>query len=458
MGKKSGVNTPIKVGEDTYLSEPGGVLVHFSSALPSNSTNDVGKPRDFMLSGVTAPIVEWGANNDLPNYREELVANNAIAPSLIRRKRDLVRGQSWYAYVNKFEGGKRIMDEVPMPEDAERFFSENREVFKSAIGELMKHELCVVEYIRSKDGKIAERNVMETKYIRAGRKGPDGKIGAWWWSNAWTSEMYKNLKLDERILRGIPVLNRKHIDATDPKRQDRFGLVLGDWLFNDGYYPIPAYWGTKHWIDLANIIPLFHLANLQHMAAPRFLLIIPHDYFLDYEAYNAATDEEGRAKVLATAKDKKQAFLDDFNSLVSGVGNTGRTLTIESVQEEIFGKITDKRITVEPLVIDLRDKALLDLYEASNVANISGMGIHPTLANIETQGRLSSGTEIRNAYLLWLIIAAPSYRDEIGELIELEKKIGGWPAEIHYAIRDAELTTLAENPSGVRPAETTVGK
>jgi hypothetical protein len=59
---------------------------------------------------------------------------------------------------------------------------------------------------------------------------------------------------------------------------------------------------------------------------------------------------------------------------------------------------------------------------------------------------------------LWLIIAAPSYRDEIGELVELEKKIGGWPADVHYAIRDAELTTLADNPAGVRPAETTVGK
>jgi hypothetical protein len=148
--------------------------------------------------------------------------------------------------------------------------------------------------------------------------------------------------------------------------------------------------------------------------------------------------------------------VDDFNTLVTGLENNGRTLTIESIQEEVYGKLIDKRITVEPLVIDLRDEALIKLYEASNVANISAQGLHPTLANIETQGRLSSGTEIRNAYLLWLIIAAPAYREYLYQVVDLAKKINGWPEDIHFAIRDAELTTLAENPGGIQPSETPI--
>ncbi len=451
-----------RLADDTYLvGSAEDVLVQFASGLPDNSTTDVGKPRDFTLNGFTASIVDWGNKNDLPNYREQLVINNSISPSLIKRKRDLVLGQSWFAYRHNFEGGKRTMDEVPMPADAEAFFLNNQKLFEDVAGELMKHELAIVEYVRANDGTIAERTVMETKYMRANRADAAGRVNTWWWSNAWYSDMAKQLKQNERKLRDIPVLDRTRMMPQDPRRQKRFGVVLGDWLFNDGYYPIPAYWGTKHWIDLANIIPVFHLANLKNMSAPRFVVVIPHDYFMDYIAYEQAeqtNNEEAKAEVLATARQKKQAFLDDFNKLVTGVGNNGRTLTIESIKDEVFGKIVDKRITIEPLVIDLRDEALLKLYEASNVATISGMGIHPTLANIESQGRLSSGTEIRNAYLLWLIIAAPAYRNKLYQLVELEKKIHGWPSDIHYAIRDEELTTLAENPSGVRPAETTVGK
>ena len=444
------------IGSDSYVCE-NGVLVHFSSVLPDQSINDLGKARAFSMNGQTAQIMDWGLKNDLPNYREELVSNNAITPSLIRRKRDLVLGQDWFAYRNRYVDGKKVMDEVEMPPAAMQFFKKNKKLFSDVVGELMKHELGIVEYVRQKDGQISKRKVLETKYVRAGRKDDNGDINTWWWSNAWTSDMTKQLKNEEKRLVSVPVLNADHTAANDPKRQDRFCVALGDWLFNDGYYPIPTYWGTRYWIELANIIPLFHLANLKHMSAPRFIVVIPQDYFLDYEALNAATDEAGRQVVLSSAKAKKQAFLDDFNSLVTGVGNNGRTLTIESALTEILGKVEETRIKIEPLVIDLRDEALLKLYESSNVANISGQGLHPTLANIETQGRLSSGTEIRNAYLLWLIIAAPAYRNAMYQLVEVEKEVGQWPADVFYAVRDAELTTLAENPSGVRPAQTTVG-
>jgi hypothetical protein len=208
-------------------------------------------------------------------------------------------------------------------------------------------------------------------------------------------------------------------------------------MMNDGYYPIPSYWGSRHWIELANVIPVFHAANLRNLSAPRWMLVIPHDYFTDYEALNAAITEEDRQKIRSSEKAARQAFVDDFNKLVTGVENNGRTLTIQSVQEEIMGKIVDKRIQVEPLVIDLRDEALIKLYDASNVANISAQGLHPTLANIETQGRLSSGTEIRNAYLLWLIIAAPYYRNDLMAIVEHAKEqwVGRGGLRVRYSRR-----------------------
>lgn len=441
----------VPVGEQMLVS--GNAAVFFTTVVPGNATTDIGKPSKQAIGGRSVEFVAWGDKNNLPNYREEVATGNNIVGSLIRRKRDIVCGQGWYAYRERYEDDgsgmmKRIVDEVPMPDGAKAFFEKFRMEGKKIVGEMMKHEMCIVEFIRNRAGGLSALNATETKHIRAAPK-VEGQIKTFIWSNAWTEPQRRQLKTGDQVAIPIPIYN----NVEGAGRQDRFCIPLMDDLFSDGYYPIPAWWGGRHWVELSNIIPLFHLNNLKNMSAPRWLLIIPHDYFLDYEKYNSATDESTKAEVLSHAQAKKQAFVNDFNELVNGVENTGKTLTIESVREEVYGKMVDKRITVEPLVIDLRDDALIKLYESSNVANISGQGLHPTLANIETQGRLSSGTEIRNAFLMWLVIAAPAYRDHLMRIVNLVKTIEGWPADIQYAIRDAELTTLAENPGGVQTSE-----
>lgn len=456
MASKSSRNQPRPAATTTLGT--GNVLVQFATMLPGNAATDVGKPTRISIAGTSADIVTWGEKNDLPNYREELIQGNNIVPALVKRKRDIICGQDWYAYRERFEDGssgpiKRIMDEVPMTPDQKAFFRMFKPEARKLVGELCKHEFGIAEFILNMDGSLAKIKRLETKHVRAGRKNAIGEIVRYWWSNAWTNEQQKQTNTQDRVLRELPVYDET---LSAEKRQDRFVLPLCDDLLNDGYYPIPSYWGGRYWIELANSIPIFHLANLRNLSAPRWLLIIPHDYFRDYVRWNAALTDADRDALLTEEMQKKQAFVDDFNTLVTGLENNGRTLTIESIQEEVYGKLIDKRITVEPLVIDLRDEALIKLYEASNVANISAQGLHPTLANIETQGRLSSGTEIRNAYLLWLIIAAPAYREYLYQIVDLAKKINGWPEDIHFAIRDAELTTLAENPGGMQPSETPI--
>lgn len=439
MEKKSSLD---RAGE--FMLSGGNTAVMFSQILPGNATNDVGRPTNVTIAGRGAKIVSWGAKNDLPFYREDLIAGNNIVPSLMTRKASIIQGQGWYAYRERYEDGdtgamKRIVDEVPMTDDMKAFFDDFD--WSKLVGELVKHELCLIEFIRNRDRSFSSARPLETKYLRAGRKDQSGNINQWFWSNAWTAGQRRQLDTTEMVLTEL---------ITDQEAA-KFVLPLMDDLFNDGYYPIPAWWGGRWWIELSNAIPAFHLANLRNMSAPRWLLVVPYGYFRDYEAWEQATDEDGKKKVLADEAARKQQFVNDFNDLVTGMENTGRTLTVESITDEFTKQ--EKRIMVEPLVIDLRDEALLKLFESSNVANISAQGLHPTLANIETQGRLSSGTEIRNAYLLWLIIAAPKYRRAMKKVVNLVQKLKGWPADIQFEIRDAELTTLADNPAGVRQSE-----
>lgn len=454
--KRNGVQ---RLGANTYhIASGGGALVTFAT-LTDNATIDTGR-----IANHTDPradrqieIMNWGASNDVPNYREELITGNNIVPALIERKRNIICGQGWYAYREKFQDGgsgmmKRVVDEVPMGTEQEAFFRAFKKVGRHIAGEIMKHGIALPEFVRDKGGQIISVKSLEVKYCRAAKKNAAGEIDRWYWGNIWPSSMVNQVQNADRLVRDLPVY------TGDPK-QMRFILPVQDDLFNDNYYPIPAYWGGRHWITLSNIIPLFHEANLRNGAMPRWNVIIPHDYFYDYEAMNGAATVEDRATLLKEFQQREQQFIDDFNEVMTDISKTGRTLVTKSEIVEAIGAANgkEKRILIEPLVVDMKDKALLELYAASNVANISAQAIHPTLANIETQGRLSSGTEIRNAFLMYLVIAAPAIRDMLQEVVDLVKRENGWPADIHYAIRDAELTTLADNPAGVRPAETQIG-
>jgi len=440
-----------------YIVADGAAIVSFSNEFPDNAVIDVGKiktvPGPNMTDGVE--IMAWGKDNCLPYIREELVIGNNIVPSLLERKRNIICGQGWFAYKERFIDDasgpmKRILDEVPLPPQAEEFFRKFKRVNRDIIGELLKHGIAMPEFIRNRGGEIISVESLEMKYVRAGKK-KAGKIPKWWWSNYWHRR--SNIKEADKVLRELPVY-----DTTLPRKQSRFVLPLMDNLFSDGYYPIPAYWGGRHWITLSNIIPLFHEANLRHGATPRFHIIIPYDFFFDYEKMNACTSDEERKEMLSGFKAAENAFVKDLNELLTGISKTGRTIISKSQIIESMGGRYDKRIQIEEIKFDLRDEALLKLYTASNIANVSAQAMPPQLASIDVGGKgIGSGTEIRNAYILYLIIAAPVYRDFSMEIVNLVKAENGWPSDIHYAIRDAEMTTLADNPAGVKPAETPIG-
>ncbi len=449
-----------RIGPHTYYVAGAAPSVISFAALPNEATIDVGKvtPVAVPNSDQSVKVMYWGADNDVPQYREQCITGNNIVPALIERKRNIICGQGWYAYREKFidDGSgqmKADRDEVQMPPEAEAFFRKFKKTAKQIVGELLKHGMAMPEFVRfARDGqKIMSVKALKTKHIRAGKKNQDGDITTWYWGNYWP----RDTRLDQvdRMIRDLPVY-----DEEAARKQGRFVLPLMDDLFDDEYYPIPPWWGGRHWITLSNIIPLFHEANLKNGAAPRFHIVIPHDFFYDYEAMNSTHTAEEKAALETEFQAREKAFVDDVTDVLTDVSKAGRIIVSKSELVEVMGKSYDKRIQIEEIKYDMRDEALLKLFEASNVANISAQAIHPTLANIETQGRLSSGTEIRNAFLMYLIIAAPAYRDLLMEVVDLVKKENGWPEDIQYAIRDAELTTLADNPAGVRPAETPIGK
>ena len=445
-----------RLAPNTYHVAAGGGAVVTFSKLPPQATFDTGN-----VTRVTVPnsersvqVVYWGKKNDLPQYREELVTGNNIVPGLIERKRDIVCGQGWYAWKKRYvegpDGQRRLLrDEVEMTPEVEQFFKVFKKESRRLVGQAMLHGIMMPEFITDLGKRIKTVRSLEMRYCRAAEKNALGDIDTWYWANFWANE--KNVKKDKRVLRDLPVFQ-------EGKKQKRFVLPIQDDLFSDGTYPVPAYWGGRHWINLSNIIPIFHENNLENGQTPRFQVIIPHDYFWDYEAMQRATTEAERLLLEDIVKSKEEQFIEDFNAVLTDISNAGRTLVTKSEIVEAMGGKFEKRIHIEEIKYDMKDEALLKLFAASNVANVSAQMLHPTLASVETGGKgIGSGTEVRTAFLLFLIIAAPKFRDMLDEIVDLVKTVNGWPQDVYYSIRDAELTTLADDPAGVRESETPVG-
>lgn len=451
-----------RIGPNTYYLADGQAVVSFSAARIEDSMN-YGK-----IEKVSAPnlkegveIMSWGSRNDLPQLYEGLLTENNVVPVLMQRKRDIMVSDGLFAYqkrrtVQPDGTTKTQIEEVEMPAEAQAFFEETDidAYLMAAAGELMKHSLIVPEFVRLKRAddknrfKIASLRCHEGKYVRSGRKNDDGKVTTWYWCGHWLQK--KDPKEKKRIV-PLPVY------TGEESKQPLFVLPIGDYFFNDGYYPIPVWRGGKDWIEMSNMIPEFHINNILNGYSIRFHIKIPTGYFLDYERWNACTTDEERAACKTEEQHQEQAFMNDVNKFLAGLDNAGRALFTKFEFETVTGKAYPG-IEIVPINYDMKDTALLELFKASNTANVSNQAIHPSLANIDVAGKLfGSGTEVRNAYLLFLITSTPQVRRMMMKPIELVKKINGWPVDVFYGIRDFELAPLNEDKSGMKPAENQIG-
>jgi len=412
-------------------------------ATSTKDTNQIGKKMSVQVTnGSQVSIFGWGPNNDLPAYRETLVAENNIVPSLMATKRDITLGQGIIAYEKRLEAGQLKIEQVMMGPEQQEFFDrlEEEEYWLTASREQSFHSVVATECIRGSgtNSKIESVKALHMRHLRSGYQDQNGKVSDWYWSGQWGhNDDTKGAR--DAVARKIPLYDRDNV-------QDKFLILAADSLLClDEYYPTPYWWGSEEWIRLANCIPEFHQANLRNGYTLRWHIEIPKGYFS--QRIDAEASAEDRAAARDKAKAEKAAFIKKLNDLLAGVENAGRAVVTnyeinKSLSKQFPG------IKISPLETNLQDEAMLKLFEKSNQANISAQGVHPTLANIETAGKLSSGTEIRNAYLMYLAIKTPQPRKQLMKMVKVVKRENGWPENIHYGFLDMTLERLSEDKSG----------
>lgn len=430
----------------------GGQAVVIFTQSSTAAEDNIGRIQKYNTpNGSGFMVKNWGKNNDLPLIRENLLSESNIAPSLISTKRKATIGLDLFTYYEVLEkksdgSTRRIVEEVEMLPEISDFHDANgkHRFFITSANELLKHGNIFIEAVAdagtyaglSKKRRLAKMKVHKCKHIRAEQHDDDGISPNYLFKgDSWSK---KNDEKKDFPIKPIPTYRAD-------LQQDHFMLHTGDDLFSDDYYFSPEWWGSRLWIELANLIPKFHFSNLKHGYTIRYHIEIP-TYLLEDASDQPVFGEEAIKEREARKKAKKAEILKTLDDFLAGEEKAGRAVITYYTIDKL-GKIYPG-IKITPLNVDLKDKALLELMAESNRALMAGMQLHPTLANIETSGKLSSGSEMRNALLVYLAVHTPAPRAIMLEPYYLHGKISGWDRKVKFGFRDIVLTTQADNPTG----------
>jgi hypothetical protein len=222
----------------------------------------------------------------------------------------------------------------------------------------------------------------------------------------------------------------------DPKNPTQYPVSiihLRDKLPGQEFYQMGDWWGTYEWTKVANKIPKFHDAGLDNGYNIKYHISIPDNYF----AKEGLNEEEEEAL--------KEETLDAMGDSLAGVENVDKVLYtfhgVDGQGREMQG------VKITPLANLMSDDAYTALFNTANVAQASGHGVLPTLAGIDTGGKLGgSGKELEVAANYQQGFMTFNDRRLLSKLCYIAKKIEGWALELEFNFRDIHLYTPDVTP------------
>lgn len=419
-----------QIDNDTFKFTGFPVVVSFAAADTYDNTT---KAVAVSVANTEKTAMSWGKSNLLCDEREALISENNIIPQLLKTQRNITMGTGIFCFNELHENGKRKIVEVEAPSEISETLEQLDEddYWESLTNDFVKNALAYVRFKQGSDKKFAIANI-SARYIRPTEMNQQGIIDTFLISGDWKkkesiTDISSYISVKENISKNLLFMHR----------------ITDNFLGNE-YYPVPVWWTGHKWIEIGNKIPEFHTFNLENQYFTPLHIEIPKGYF--YQGHLVKSGKLKEADAREQEADARLQFLQKVDSVLSGTKNAGKAVwseySISEMKKEFGG------IKFNELKIPRGDDALLALFEKTNEANISGTGVHPSLAAIMSGDSLSSGSEIRNALDMYIITQSLLSRRQLLKPLNILKKLNGWDKNIKFGFRDVQLTTTDANPTG----------
>lgn len=383
------------------------------------------------------------SKNSEPENICKLLNSNNIAPAILMTIAKLIVGNGIYLFEEKIENGKLSTIMVDYPEVyAELKRLDIDEIMHRCAHDLVYFGNAFAEFIPQRDkqliGKVFHQ---DSTNARLGRMDREGRIKHIFLCSNWRNPKYYPDKPNESNVIALETWREKEmLETVDTHKSilgERFALHIKQYSPGFPYYAIPAWYGSAKWIELANKIPSWHISGMDNGYNVRYFIEI------NEEALLRNTKESEREAI----KHKIQTELD---KCLSGAENVGKAFMMF---QNTYAHENQGVVRITPINTDIKDNAFLQVFEQSTRSTISGMAIHPNLCGVETQGKLSSGSEMRIAYELWLRTHAVRPRKILLQIMKVISNYNGWDKKypnLEFGFKNTDLTTLDENPTGAQ--------
>lgn len=391
--------------------------------------------RDSLLGGGTSTDhIKWGLQDNMPNMMKAMIVGNNQVPAQLVSIRDMI-------YASGVGFFKKEIDEKTKTQKLISYTDSKLEDWSWDV-DLQNHVAAGINQYVETGNKFSKmvwdvsnkwfRPELSDSFItRIGN--PDrGKIldyhvnesfGVGRFGNASHSDIIKAFDFRNTDLSRKQVVTMLHSKERIP---------------GNPFYAYPTWWCAKEWIELANLIPIFHKSGIQNGYNIKYLIKMPHDYF-DAQS-GKALDERERSK-------KWSDFSDNLSKWMSGQKNVNKAMFVKYLRGA-DGKMMDN-VEVQPLKNEMSDDAYARVWEMASISIANAMGILPTLAGVNPGKGNDSGSQIR-------VMAdyQQHFRTPVPRMIILQ--------DIHYAIRamgykdvfpafkEVQITTLDTNPTGAQ--------
>lgn len=281
-----------------------------------------------------------GPNNSFYDEIIDLSQKSATNNAILQTKIGLTKG-----YQINFDGN---VDEDMVMEDYDKIITDY-EVFGAA---------CV-EVIENLSGGVYQMNHIPIQNMAYSKANEKNEISGMYYSRDWSNRKYTPIY--------IPFFDAK-------KKQSRSVLLIKKYWPGSPYQILPSYWAAQNWLKIDNHISTFHLTNLETGYNPGLLISLN----------NGIPDEKTQNEIVKKLDER-----------FKGSNRAGRVVVL-------FNKAKDNEATIEQLESSSHHEMFITLNDMVLQNILSAHRISPSLAGIQTSGKLGGSSEYSNALKVFL--------------------------------------------------------
>ena len=386
----------------------------------------------------------WGGDNQLPVTMTKTIEGCGVLMSAIDGKArfGLGRGVKPFRIVETKPDGSEVLEPLNNPEVEEwleenDMFSQSFSLFKDMIAFGNYHGRLVFNNAGDKIGLFVRDDVTEFRYA----KEEDGIITKTFLCADWS----KLPKASDRSLIETPLLPRigpsMYLTNLLPEQRKAKTFAITGRIpgWNRHYYSMPTWYAAKKWVDIAMGVPDMKAAMFENNIRLKYVVIVYDEYWdLVYGSQWATFTPEEKQQ-------KQEELFQSIDDWLVGSQNAYKSVYIPGKLNNVTGKGM-QYIEIKPIDDNTKQGELLPDSAAANSEILFALMMNPALMGADTpggpySGGAGSGSNIREAALVQVMIQEFE-RQQISRILNIVKKVNGWPADIVWRFPGLVLTTL----------------